>query len=73
MPRRKAGATQATQNPGDDEDAFEGEGLDLDDAGDDLPARKQKGAASRRSGTTAATALSAEVSAKIKNYGGDRL
>jgi hypothetical protein len=71
MPRRKAAATQATQNPDDDEEAFEGEGMDLDDAEDNVPARKQKGAASRKTGTTSAAALSAEVSVKIEDYPGD--
>jgi len=62
MPRRRVGATQ---NAEDDDEAFDGNEMDLEDAGEGPPpARKQKGSASRRTGITASTNLSAEVRCK---------
>ncbi|KIM31277.1 hypothetical protein M408DRAFT_327538 [Serendipita vermifera MAFF 305830] len=60
MPRRKAGATQATQNADDEEENFGAAEMDLDDDEEEAPARRKKGTASRKSGTTAATGLSSD-------------
>jgi hypothetical protein len=71
MPRRKIGATQATQNAGEEGEDFGDDRMDLDDAGDDVPARKQKGATGRRGGATTSASLSAEVSFKVIDHDGN--
>lgn len=61
-PRRKAGATQAARNADDDDENF-GDEMDLDDAAEEQPRRKQKGAGAtgRRTGASGGASLSADV------------